>query len=95
MPSKSIAFSRWEEFVLVRSLRSGRIWQVLQTVEDNDGQLAYYIVNDPFKPMRTSQVLSKTQAEIVSVCANCFRNEERYVYNINGRCDSCGGTDFS
>jgi len=29
-----------------------------------------------------------------TICSNCWYENGRAVYNINGRCDSCGGTDF-
>lgn len=28
------------------------------------------------------------------ICSNCWYQSERIVYNINGRCDTCGGVDF-
>lgn len=28
------------------------------------------------------------------ICTNCFWNEYIYPYNVNGRCDSCGGLDW-
>ena len=29
-----------------------------------------------------------------TICSNCWYQSERIVYNINGRCDTCGGVDF-
>lgn len=29
-----------------------------------------------------------------SICSSCWYQNERVVYNVNGRCDVCSGTDF-